>query len=614
MGNLFAYSVMSSLILAALYIPFRLFLSRLKQPGLNRSILLTIYALSLLTPVFLLMKPAWTGSEEVSIAAGGLEFQGVMINAGDSQSVDFAAIATGIYGAGLIVMLLMTAVSLISLAGIMRNTRKTEVCGIMVRQSNDTHTGPLSMLGMIVIPAGINSPEIGPILAHERSHVGRRHHLDLVLAHCIQILQWYNPAAWLMCMELKDVHEYQADTDTLSQGYDPRAYQRLLLSWAVGANNLTFTHNLNNNNLKKRIVMMNSKSAAGLRRLRPLLLVPMFAGAVAFMSVPSVAGMLESLSAVTASQITAESKAAIAVTPAPTTEAGKAVYVEVEKMPQYPGGEMALLKRLTEVIHYPEDALKNNITGRVVVKFVVDSTGKVTAPEIVRSVSPALDAEALAAVMKLDRFTPGEIKGHPVNVYYTLPVVFKTQDKGVKEVADMSEWKPSNAEIEQMPQYPGGEKFMMDHLSNLVKYPEKAMKEGRQGRVVVTFIVDEQGMVVDPTISKSVSPDLDQAALDAVNRLGYFEPGIVDGKPARVQMSLPVDFRLSSGDTEKLNRNKIYTLEELNNTSETPAYFINGKEATQTEAMNLSSAEISSISIIKNNKDYPNGMVMIMTK
>ncbi len=154
---------------------------------------------------------------------------------------------------------------------------------------------------------------------------------------------------------------------------------------------------------------------------------------------------------------------------------------------------------------------------------------------------------------------------------------------------------------------------MMEHLNRLVKYPESALKEGRQGRVVVEFTVNEQGKIIDPTVTRPVAPDLDKAAVDAVEKLGYFEPGEIDGKPASIRMTLPVEFRLSSGNAEKASSNKIITLDELNNL-EAPAYFINGQEVTQKEAMDLSSAEIASISIIKNNKDYPNGMVIIMTK
>lgn len=614
MGNLFVYSVMSSLILASLYLPYRLFLSHMKQPSLNRMVLLSIIALSLLTPLFLYIVPSWAGAskEGWSVVAGVLEIQDVIATDSNYPKFDYAALATIIYLAGVTVMLLITASSLISLTGIIRHTSKATLFGIRVRRSDEPGIGPFSILGIIIIPSVVSASEIGPILAHEKSHVDHRHHLDLILVHCIKIFQWFNPAAWLMVIDLKDVHEYQADTDTLSKGYDLRAYQRLLLSQAVGSQNIMLTHNLNHNNLKKRIIMMNSKTAAGLRRLRLLLLAPTFAATVAIMSVPTVAGVFESISSVTASQIAAEAHALASDAAAPVTQAGGDVYYTAEKLPEYPGGEAAMMKRLNEVLHYPEEAYKNNISGRVVVRFVVDATGNVTDPEVIKSVSPALDEAAKEAVLKLDRFTPGELKGHPVKVYYVLPILFKTQGKAVDDAGE-KKLKVADSSNGKAPEYPGGEKFMMEHLNRLVKYPESALKEGRQGRVVVEFTVNEQGKIIDPTVTRPVAPDLDKAAVDAVEKLGYFEPGEIDGKPASIRMTLPVEFRLSSGNAEKASSNKIITLDELNNL-EAPAYFINGQEVTQKEAMDLSSAEIASISIIKNNKDYPNGMVIIMTK
>ena len=108
-------------------------------------------------------------------------------------------------------------------------------------------------------------------------------------------------------------------------------------------------------------------------------------------------------------------------------EAVAQVFHSVEQMPQFPGGEAALMKFLQSHINYPPMAAENNVQGRVVVQFVVDKTGKVGEVKIVRSVDKDLDKEAARVCASLPKFTPGRQNGQAVAVWYTLPVTFKLQ-------------------------------------------------------------------------------------------------------------------------------------------------------------------------------------------
>jgi TonB family protein len=84
----------------------------------------------------------------------------------------------------------------------------------------------------------------------------------------------------------------------------------------------------------------------------------------------------------------------------------------------------ALMKYLADNIRYPNEARKNNISGRVVVKFVIDTEGNVTDQTVLTSVHPLLDAEALRVVGSMPKWTPGEMHNRPVKVYFTLPITF----------------------------------------------------------------------------------------------------------------------------------------------------------------------------------------------
>ena len=108
-------------------------------------------------------------------------------------------------------------------------------------------------------------------------------------------------------------------------------------------------------------------------------------------------------------------------------EVTEEVFRSVEQMPQFPGGEAALMKYLQSHINYPPMAAENNVQGRVVVQFVVDKTGKVGEVKVVRSVDKDLDKEAVRVCKSLPKFTPGRQNGQAVSVWYTLPVTFKLQ-------------------------------------------------------------------------------------------------------------------------------------------------------------------------------------------
>ncbi|MDR3127049.1 MAG: energy transducer TonB [Tannerellaceae bacterium] len=103
------------------------------------------------------------------------------------------------------------------------------------------------------------------------------------------------------------------------------------------------------------------------------------------------------------------------------------IFTVVEKMPEFPGGQGALLKFLATSIKYPVIAQENGIQGRVVVSFVVNKDGSVVDAEVVRGVDPSLDKEALRVIGIMPKWAPGEQRGKPVRVKYTVPVQFRLQ-------------------------------------------------------------------------------------------------------------------------------------------------------------------------------------------
>ena len=107
------------------------------------------------------------------------------------------------------------------------------------------------------------------------------------------------------------------------------------------------------------------------------------------------------------------------------TKKNDMVFDVVEVMPQYPGGQIAMLQYLMKNIKYPEQAMKEGIQGRVTVRFIVEKDGSISDVKPVLSVHPLLNKEAVRVVKSMPKWTPGKQNGKPVRVRFNLPVMFK---------------------------------------------------------------------------------------------------------------------------------------------------------------------------------------------
>ena len=103
------------------------------------------------------------------------------------------------------------------------------------------------------------------------------------------------------------------------------------------------------------------------------------------------------------------------------------IFVIVEEMPEFPGGELELRKYIAKNIKYPNIARENDIQGKVYVRFVVTETGAVSNVQIARGVDPLLDEEAIRVVNGLPKWKPGRQGGKFVKVWYTVPINFQLQ-------------------------------------------------------------------------------------------------------------------------------------------------------------------------------------------
>ena len=348
------------------------------------------------------------------------------------------------------------------------------------------------------------------------------------------------------------------------------------------------------------------------------------------------------------------------------------IFADWETYPEYPGGSEAMKGYIKSNRLYPQEAMERGIEGRVIVQFTIDSTGNICKENVVRSIDPQLDGEAIRLIRNMPRWKPGAFRGRPWNVRYTLPVTFDLPDSATKKVVESpkpkeptieeAEKKPlivlifsDGAEIiaegkqlnyiplvvtefdylepfglsladiadadtlvhymaegkygelgkdgaivyhvkkksygevtqalsqhwfnkgsnerlrtiekslgsadeevveyeskyegvfihyELQPEFPGGVKALMEYVEANIRYPQEVKERGIQGRVIVRFIVEEDGTLTGEQVIKPVDPQLDAEAIRIARSMPKWKPGEIRGKPTRMRFSFPVTFRL----------------------------------------------------------------------
>lgn len=133
------------------------------------------------------------------------------------------------------------------------------------------------------------------ILLHEQMHLHYHHTADLLWMQAIIVLHWFNPAAWLLMRELREVHEFEADNGVLLHGIDATQYQLLLVKKSVGTRLYSMASGFGHSKLKQRINMMLKKRTNRLARLKLLLFVPVVSGTLYAFARPEVKNAVEQM-------------------------------------------------------------------------------------------------------------------------------------------------------------------------------------------------------------------------------------------------------------------------------------------------------------------------------
>ena len=212
------------------------------------------------------------------------------------------------------------------------------------------------------------------------------------------------------------------------------------------------------------------------------------------------------------------------------------LYNKVDTLAEFPGGKKKMMEFINRNIKYPSDAELFNVQGTITVTFIVNEDGHLSNFGVPKGGDESLIKESMRVAKLMPPFKPAMKDGKAVKSVYSLPIGFKLDE--VKQASD-------TAKLDKYPEFPGGDsaeiRFMQSHIS----YPPGPRERDIQGKVVVGFIVNEDGSLTDFRIVRSVQKELDAEAMRVAKLLPKFKPAMKNGKAVKAVFEFPISFKLS---------------------------------------------------------------------
>ena len=448
----------------------------------RRATLIGMYLVAMLVPG---LNCSYWINKSVGMVSMANEYAAIVLPAvtvtpGGGGSIGWETTAMTIYTMVACLLLLRFFWQLVSIVRLRNKCRTTDINGTKMYLL-ESDEGPFSFFNWIFInPTKHNRQETDEIMTHELAHCRQLHSVDILFTELFAIVFWANPFVWLLKREVRLNLEYLADNNVLAGGTDSKKYQYHLLGLAYRKNVATISNNFNVLPLKKRIKMMNKKRTKRIAKVKYALYIPLAAALLVVSNIETVARDIANVA-----------KAM------PMAKAS----VKQEKMVDL--------------------SFSNKATVAVESRKNVQSTEAIERKDNKMEVQAANRNSEMSA-QKVEETT--EVANE------------ESAEKGPKKSP-----KKVYEYIENMPTFNGN---LNQWLLLNMKYPVEAMNKKEQGKVIVQFIVSENGEVSEPKIIRSVSPALDKEACRVVLAMPKWNPGKLKGKPVAVRYMLPITFRL----------------------------------------------------------------------
>ena len=637
MGTLLIYILKSAVCLAVFYLFYKLLMSRETFHRFNRFSLLGLMIICSIIPFAKISMDTPDETVQVEISMDESLMMPVMVDeniateASDISTMEYiTTFAAIIYITGILFFAVKEILQFIKVLNITHKGKEEDI-SLYIKDNTgkiklivtDENISPFSWMNHIVISRTDLEENGREILCHEMAHITNHHSIDLVLADICILLQWFNPASWLIKSELQKVHEFEADETVIRNGIDAKNYQLLLIKKAVGSRLYSIANSFNHSKLKKRITMMMKKKSSPWARAKYLYVLPLAAVAVAAFAHPEISKLSDEISSVKVNDFSA------------ITENH-----EVENTYSKPNGLILAEGRIVD------DATGKAIKGASIVErgstngTISDENGKFSLRVSENSVivvsfigKQTCSFVASAIEVKNMKDKPIRMKDEVQVTDEVVVVGYEQEEVPQKEEVPQAS-KSENGEVfmivEQMPEYPGGMSELMKYIARNIKYPADALREKTQGRVIVQFIVGTDGYTSDFKVMKSVSPSLDAEAIRVLANMPRWTPGMQRGEAVPVKFTVPVTFKLDNQDKAASQTTAgsptMPGNVSFNKSLENVLIVIDEKVASQQEFSALKPQNIERIEVIKEDSkaqeifrkygvfDKKEGVIMIKTK
>ena len=611
------YDLKVAVLIAIFYMFYRLMLAKETFHRVNRIVLLLTAVASFLLPLCVItMHETVTMQQVPTVTVGDLQIE--MVDEEPMKPLWQIALPI-IFIIGMLATLAHTLWSLFRIIALIRKSEQhPQENGTTICVTGNAELSPFSWMHYIVMNRSDYETNDAAILAHERGHIHLRHSWDLILVDTLTAFQWFNPAMWMLRSDLRAIHEYEADGAVLSQGINARQYQYLLITKAASIGGYSLANGISHSTLKNRINMMLHTQSSRRSYLKLLALLPIVAVTLA---------------------VNAEKVTDVVYTNSENPSVESLInetIVQAEAQPTE-----------TEVVKDDED--KNFVaTGTVldiseaeidngiietdkatpiigaVVKVIGTKKGTVTGPDgkFKLEVSEGDELAAMYIGYETMKVVVNKVFSAAGNSYVIgLRKEGNTPKANTNKAFDV---------VEQMPQFPGGHSKLLEYITRNLKYPTEAEMNCTQGRVIATFVVEEDGSISNAKVVRSIDPLLDAEALRIINTMPKWQPGMQNGKAVRVKYTIPISFNLPGKDSdvthyegsiksdEKPQKGIGVVLRKVVDDKE-PLVLLDGKTIDSEKLKEIDPKTIESMQVLKNQEakekyGAQNGVILITTK
>lgn len=295
MGNYIVYILQVAFFTALLYPAYRLLLGHTTFHKFNRIVILCIIAVAYVLPLgvssFIHNASDFVNEAMVSPASAGTYAVG-NTDVSLYSSIKWGLILSVVYTAGLIIAVVINCFGIYRIVNIIRKGDKSSFDKYILVVTRHA-PGPFSWGLYIVVRPEDCDNDLEMILEHEKSHLAHYHWIDLIIIQLSNIAQWFNPVAYMLTRELKDIHEYQADEYVSKLKFS--SYQMMLLRKTAGKLCPGFTNGFNHTQIKSRIHMMLRKRSNPIRKFAVVLLPVVAYFSLASMTHPTISSIIDKI-------------------------------------------------------------------------------------------------------------------------------------------------------------------------------------------------------------------------------------------------------------------------------------------------------------------------------